>query len=233
MATKISDITTHATTPLNGDERMEMAQDGSTVYVTPQDIADLAGGGGGDTIYTADGTIADASRFVTLPEGAILSFGTDDNNRVYMTDDGGMYFGIVYSSQPQIQVGENLFLSYVPTSTRKIISDQSDNFAATGYSGTMYTNFNAMSNFFATLGNAEVGVFYEFAATSSDYSLAIRPDTDNVIVFWDAAAGSRAVAEPEPLSYLQLLPGQSATLTCVETGVWFATVNNGGTYVID
>ena len=126
MATKISDITTHATTPLNGDERMEMAQDGSTVYVTPQD-------------------------------------------------------------------GENLFLSYVPTSTRKIISDQSDNFAATGYSGTMYTNFNAMSNFFATLGNAEVGVFYEFAATSSDYSLAIRPDTDNVIVFWDAAGGTYVI----------------------------------------
>ena len=123
MATKISDITTHATTPLNGDERMEMAQDGSTVYVTPQDIADLAGGGGGDTI----------------------------------------------------------------------ISDQSDNFAATGYSGTMYTNFNAMSNFFATLGNAEVGVFYEFAATSSDYSLAIRPDTDNVIVFWDAAGGTYVI----------------------------------------
>ena len=171
MATKISDITTHATTPLNGDERMEMAQDGSTVYVTPQDIADLA--------------------------------------------------------------GENLFLSYVPTSTRKIISDQSDNFAATGYSGTMYTNFNAMSNFFATLGNAEVGVFYEFAATSSDYSLAIRPDTDSVIVFWDVVDGSRAVAQPDPLSYLQLLPGQSATLTCVETGIWFATVNNGGTYVLD
>ena len=165
MATKISDITTHATTPLNGDERMEMAQDGSTVYVTPQDIADLAGGGGGDTLYSADGTIADASRFVTMPEGAI----------------------------PQIQVGENLFLSYVPTSTRKIISDQSDNFAATGYSGTMYTNFNAMSNFFATLGNAEVGVFYEFAATSSDYSLAIRPDTDNVIVFWDAAGGTYVI----------------------------------------
>ena len=113
MATKISDITTHATTPLNGDERMEMAQDGSTVYVTPQDIADLAGGGGGDTL--------------------------------------------------------------------------------TGYSGTMYTNFNAMSNFFATLGNAEVGVFYEFAATSSDYSLAIRPDTDNVIVFWDAAGGTYVI----------------------------------------
>ena len=179
MATKISDITTHATTPLNGDERMEMSQDGSTVYVTPQD------------------------------------------------------FGVVYSSQPQIQVGENLFLSYVPTSTRKIISDQSDNFAATGYSGTMYTNFNAMSNFFATLGNAEVGVFYEFAATSSDYSLAIRPDTDSVIVFWDVVDGSRAVAQPDPLSYLQLLPGQSATLTCVETGIWFATVNNGGTYVLD
>lgn len=233
MATKISDITTHATTPLNGDERMEMAQDGSTVYVTPQDIADLAGGGGGDTIYTADGTIADAVRLVAIPTNGTLSFGTDNSNRLYVNDEGGAYIGFVSGDNLQFNIGAGAFISYVPTSTRKIISDQSDSFTANGLSGTLYTNFNASFAFTALLGNADIDVYYEFACTSADYALWLQPDTDNVIVFWDAADGSRAVAQPDPLSYLQLNPGQSATLTCVETGIWFATVNNGGTYVLD
>jgi len=43
---KISELTS-ATTPLTGTETVPIVQDGATVKVTTQDIADLSGGGGG------------------------------------------------------------------------------------------------------------------------------------------------------------------------------------------
>lgn len=71
---KISELP--AGTTLDGTEIIPAVQDGDTVGVTAQEIADLAGGGGGYAEIT--GTLTAGSTTLTLQNAAITSSATYD-----------------------------------------------------------------------------------------------------------------------------------------------------------
>ena len=232
MATKISDIVTHATTPLTGDEKMEMTQGGNTVYVTPQDIANLAGGGG-DTLYTADGTITDPSRIVTMQTNGSLFIGPDASNRFSVQDDGGAYIMLTSNDTTIFLIGGVAYF-YAPLSCLYGVNPQPGSFDANSYSNTLYTNETAESSVLATLPEgATTGTTYHFAAIAVGFGLGVTTTGGDTLKFWDADLASVQTASPSPLSYLYLNEGQSCTVVKVGATTWFATVNNGGTYLLD
>jgi hypothetical protein len=77
---KISDLTSAGA--LTGTEEVVIVQSSSTVKTTTQDIADL---GGGNTIYSADDTVTDNARVVTLAgstAGQYINFNTGGGNAI-------------------------------------------------------------------------------------------------------------------------------------------------------
>jgi len=215
---------------LTGTEIVAAVQGGTSVQTTAQAIADLAGG---DTLYSADGTLADVSRVVTMQTNGSLFIGPDANNRFSVQDDGGAYVMLTSNDSTIFVIGGVAYF-YVPLSVLYGVNPQSGAFSANSYSNTLYTNEEATSNNQATLPEgATIGTTYHFAAVAEGVSIDITTSGGDILKFWDATAGTVQIAMPSPFSYLLLNEGQSCTVVKVSATTWFATVNNGGIWVLD
>lgn len=217
---------------LTGTEIVAAVQGGTSVQTTAQDIANL--GGGGDTLYTADGTLADAARTVTIPANGNLAFSFDASNVFSIQQDGTAYLMLVSNDNTVFTLADGAAIFYAPVSFVPFLSPQTGSFEVSGYSNTLFTNEGAETNNQATLPEgATTQTTYHFAAIAVGFGLGVTTTGGDTLKFWDADLASVQTASPSPLSYLYLNEGQSCTVVKVGATTWFATVNNGGTYILD
>jgi len=217
---------------LTGTEIVAAVQGGTSVQTTAQDIANL--GGGGDTLYTADGTLADAARTVTIPANGNLAFSFDASNVFSIQQDGTAYLMLVSNDNTVFTLADGAAIFYAPVSLIPFVVPNTVSFSVAGYSNTLNTNEGAESSISATLPeNAATGTTYHFAAVAEGFGLGVTTTGGDTLKFWDADLASVQTASPSPLSYLYLNEGQSCTVVKVGATTWFATVNNGGTYLLD
>lgn len=219
---------------LTGTEIVSAVQGGTSVQTTAQAIAALAGGGGGDTLYSADGTIADAGRTVTIPANGNLAFSFDVSNVFSIQQDGTAYIMLVSNDNTVFTLSDGAAVFYAPVSLIPFVVANTVSFSVAGYSNTLNTNEGTGSSIIATLPEGAItGTTYHFAAVAVGFGIGITTTGGDTLKFWDVMAGSVRTATPSPLSYLWLNEGQSCTVVKVGATTWFATVNNGGTWVLD
>ena len=120
-----------ANLPLQGGEKLAIVQDGVTKKVS----ADQLGGGGGDNIYNADGTI-DSERNVTVSESLFIKAPTDEvgkelklnfkENEIYIQsfDDNGNYLNLNVSSADILSDGMTFSIDGQNKVYRLKISDE-------------------------------------------------------------------------------------------------------------
>lgn len=224
---KISEMT--AAGGLTGDELIEGVQDGESVAMTAQAIADLASPGAVDTLYTADGELS-AYRTVTIPAGGGISLQLDGSNAFQVGDDGGffVYFqvggGQVFSaSANSFQITPDLFTqngiySSGPITGRKSISEITADGELSGYSGTVFVNTGAGATITVILPDSDPGTVYTITSDAGEAQTIYF----NTAVGISATVGSAAVTVTDSvLGYIDI--GASVTFLKISATQWMAT----------
>lgn len=226
MSKKISELTAAGT--LDGSELIEAVQGGASVQTTAQAIADL--GGGGNTLYSADDTIADAARVVTLPSGGTLTFGLDGSNFLQVGEDGGFYSSIYIGGTAVTQVLSNgLRVTGIgqfsgAVTGLALVSAHADSFTAAGASGTHYTDEASIGQVTATIpAGLPVGHTFTFSVVTTSFLIDFVNTASESVLFYDLLTPGAGSTTQGLLSAV----GMSATFVKINTMTWLCTAHTG------
>lgn len=179
---------------------------------------------GGDSIYTADGTITDAVRTVNIPVDGTLYFNANDVPALRIGDDGGPYIYTDATIHFGSDVNGNNQAHYGAVS---LIADLTANDLSTDYaSNTILSNASAEIIPIITLASDTIGKRLTIMPDPvSERTMALMAGTGVTVYFWDNAGNTLLTVFDTASAVVPI--GGSATFVCLNATTWVAESAHG------